>query len=322
MSVSVITPMYNEALNIEKCYRNLCEQKNIKFEWIVIDDGSTDNSIEIVTNLIASHIADNFNITLIKQKNAGAAAARKNGIDNCKYDVITILDADDQLSESALECAFAKISNVVDIVCYKVNFVDNHGVFLSEFNYSPKNWPVEGQQAFAQCIDGWGLTGCFMVKKVTITKAYDYISNFDLNNSLNLDEIISRLSIYYAREVDICVGVYFYYKNPNSTTNRINDNYYKVISTAIALDEFIKLQNNLDWKVKSQRHLLSTVFGVYSRYYKWRSKLNNRNDWLVSLNDLAKKINITLLLKGDLSIEDRIKINIKILLTLYLRFKY
>lgn len=322
MSVSVITPMYNEALNIEKCYRNLCRQKNIKFEWVVIDDGSTDNSVEIVSSLMKSHIADNFDITLIKQKNAGAASARKNGIDKCIYDVITILDSDDQLSENALECAFAKMSPSIDVVCYQLNFVDVNGVFLSKFNYKPIHWPINGQIAFAECIDGWGLSGLFMVKKTTIMKAYDYILNLDLKNSLNLDELISRLTIYYAITVDICDGVYFYYKNPNSTTNRINENYYKVIYTAIVLDEFIKIQNHLDWQVKSHRHLLATIWGVYSRYYQWRSKLSNRHDWLVSLNYLAKKINFSLLLKNKSSLKKEVKLYIKMALAIYLRFKY
>ncbi|BBT96048.1 hypothetical protein WP8W19C03_27420 [Aeromonas veronii] len=324
MSVSVITPMYNEALNIEKCYRNLREQKNIKFEWVVIDDGSTDNSVEIVTNLMSSHVEDIFNIKLIKQENAGAAAARKNGIDNCKYDVVTILDADDKLSERALELAFAKISNSVDVVCYKVNFVDADGVFLSEFCYKPKNWPVSGQQAFSECIDGWGLTGWFMIKKKTILYTYKYISNMNIDNdnAINLDELISRLNMYYAEEVDICDGLYIYYKNMNSTTNRINKNYYTVISTALELDEFIRRQSNLDWQVRSQMHLLATTWGVYSRYLKWSSKLDNRHDWLLSLNHLAKKIDFSLLLKDQLRIKNKIKLYIKMVLAIYLRVKY
>lgn len=322
MSVSVITLMYNEALRIEKCYRNLCEQKNIKFEWVVIDDGSTDNSVEIVENIINSHVSDNFNITLIKQENVGAAAARKNGIDNCRYDVITILDADDQLTEHALEWAFAKISNSVDIVCYKVNFVDANGVFLSEFNYKPKKWPVNGEQAFSECIDGWGLTGCFMIKKKTILDTYNYVSNMALDNAINSDELISRINMYYAKEIDICDGVYIYYKNLNSTTNRINKNYYSVIYTALALNEFIKSQNNFEWQVKSQIHLLATVWGVYSRYLKWSSKLDNRYDWLLSLNHLAKKVNFSLLLKHKLNIKNKVKLYIKMVLAMYLRVKY
>lgn len=322
MSVSIITPMYNEALNIENCYRSLCEQKEIKFEWVVIDDGSTDMSTDILRKLMAAHDKDNFTITLIEQKNAGAAAARQSGILCCKFDIITILDADDKLSENALAQAFSKITDSVDAVCYRVHFVDKNQRTLSEFNYRPRVWPTSGREAFSQCIDGWGLTGLFMVKKPIILQAYKYVNSLGLENTINLDELVSRLNMFYAGEIDLCDGIYLYYQNPSSTTKKINHDYHRVIYTALALNDFIFSENNSDWYAKSQMHFLATLWGVYSKYFKWRSNLDNSRDWLRSLNKLANEINISFLLKQKMDLRQKTKIYIKILLTVYLRYRF
>lgn len=321
MSVSVITPMYNEAMHIERCYRSLCEQSDMKFEWVVVDDGSTDMSIDVIKKLIAVHDKENFTITLIEQDNAGAAAARQNGISQCKFDIITILDADDQLSENALARAFAKMTGSVDIVCYQVHFVDENKNVLSAFNYMPSIWPVSGQEAFSQCIDDWGLTGWFMVKKEVILNAYKYINALALGNTINLDEFVSRLSMFYARQIDICSGIYLYFNNQNSTTKKVNLNYYKIIFTALELNRFIIYQNNPEWYSKSQCYLFSVCWGVHLRYFKWKSHLGNKACWLRALKTLANDVNISEVLNLNLTLKEKLKVSAKAALVMYLRYK-
>lgn len=319
MSVSVITPMFNESLNIENCYRNLCNQKNIEFEWVVIDDGSTDQSNSIMHDIILSHNSDFFEINLIKQANAGAAAARQNGINNCKYDVITILDSDDKLSEYALESAFAKISESVDIVCYQVQFIDSSNCVLSDFNYMPTDWPITGEKAFSECIDGWGVSGWFMAKKSILLSAYKIVNDRISENTINLDELVSRLSMYFAKEIDICDGIYFYYKNQNSTTKKMNKNYYKVIYTALELNNLIYEMCDSGLQIKSQKHLLATLWGVYFRFVKWSAKLDNKNEWILAMKMIATSIKLNSVLKGDATLIYCIKQYVKICLALYFR---
>lgn len=319
MSVSVITPIYNEEANIGRCYKNLCNQKNITFEWVVIDDGSTDSSINIMREIILLHEKDNFIITLIQQENAGAAAARENGINHSKYDVITILDADDLLSEFALASAFSKLTDSVDIVCFQVEFIDIAGRMMSRFNYKPARWPISGRQAFSYCIDGWGVAGWCMVKKKIFLDSYEYTKNIELGNSINLDELITRVNMYSAKMIDISEGTYFYCKNPSSTTNRVNKNYHSVIYTAIELDNFISDKNVFSWIVKSQRNLLSTIWCVFLRYLRWRYKLDNKSDWLCSLDMAAKKISAGVVLSDNLKLSQKVKIWIKIFVARSLR---
>lgn len=87
-SVSIIIPNYNGALLISRCLDSVFNQKSdCIFEVIVIDDGSTDNSVEIVKKY--------NNIIVIKQSNQGPAAARNKGIEIATGKYLTFLDADD-----------------------------------------------------------------------------------------------------------------------------------------------------------------------------------------------------------------------------------
>lgn len=94
---SIIIPLYNKATYIEKAIQSVFDQTYFEYELIIINDGSTDRSLEVVTNFINSH---NFpskfgNWNVINQKNAGVSSARNNGVKAAKNKYIAFLDADD-----------------------------------------------------------------------------------------------------------------------------------------------------------------------------------------------------------------------------------
>ncbi len=96
---SVIIPLYNKAAYIEKAIRSVLAQTYQEFELIVVNDGSTDDSLEIVRNCQSS-IA---NCQLLEQQNQGVSVARNNGVKLAKYDYIAFLDADDWWELTYLE---------------------------------------------------------------------------------------------------------------------------------------------------------------------------------------------------------------------------
>lgn len=91
--VSVIIPVYNSKNTIEKTLDSVINQTYQKIEVILIDDGSTDGSTEIMRKYIEKHKTVIFKI--ISKKNGGVSSARNRGIDESTGDYISFLDSDD-----------------------------------------------------------------------------------------------------------------------------------------------------------------------------------------------------------------------------------
>lgn len=89
--ISVIIPMYNAGKNILPLLESLSSQSRHDFEVIIVDDGSTDSSREIVETNKKSF---SFPVTLITQQNAGPAKARNVGVENAKGQIVIFLDSD------------------------------------------------------------------------------------------------------------------------------------------------------------------------------------------------------------------------------------
>lgn len=113
--VSIITPCYNGSRYITETIESVINQTYAKWEMIVIDDGSKDNSADIVREYSQK---DN-RIMLIQQKNAGSAAARNNGICRAEGQYIALLDADDLWEPGFLEkqIKFMKEKDAVCVFC-------------------------------------------------------------------------------------------------------------------------------------------------------------------------------------------------------------
>lgn len=100
--ISVVIPLYNKEKSIAQSLKSVLNQAYTHFEIVVVDDGSTDKSVEEVRS-----IGDD-RIQLLGQSNAGPSKARNTGVKNSKGDWIVFLDADDELLPDALSI-FAEI---------------------------------------------------------------------------------------------------------------------------------------------------------------------------------------------------------------------
>lgn len=89
--ISVVMPAYNSADFIEDAIKSILNQTYTDFELIVIDDGSSDNTVEIVKR----YVETDPRVKLIEQKNAGVGAARNVGLQAAQYPWIALLDSDD-----------------------------------------------------------------------------------------------------------------------------------------------------------------------------------------------------------------------------------
>ena len=99
--ITVFTPTYNRAYTIDILYRSLLLQTDNNFEWIVVDDGSTDNTQEYFAEILKKE--NPFSITYIKQENGGKHRAINRGVQIARGEMFFIVDSDDYLIEDAIE---------------------------------------------------------------------------------------------------------------------------------------------------------------------------------------------------------------------------
>lgn len=96
--LSVITPAYNRAHLLTSCFESLNEQTDLDFEWIIVDDGSTDSTPETVR----SFDTDRFPIVYINKPNGGKHTALNAAHDYIRGKYVLIMDSDDVLTSDAV----------------------------------------------------------------------------------------------------------------------------------------------------------------------------------------------------------------------------
>ena len=113
VKVSIIVPVFNVEKYVRECLISIQNQTLKEIEIILINDGSTDDSIQNIADLIDR----DKRIILINQKNGGLSSARNTGLEYAKGEYISFIDSDDYLNDKFLECLYieAKRENL-DIV--------------------------------------------------------------------------------------------------------------------------------------------------------------------------------------------------------------
>ena len=123
---SVVIPMYNKAEYIRYTLKSVLAQSFHDFEVIVVDDGSTDNSLKIARQ------TDSDKIRIIAQENQGTAVARNTGIEHASGEYIAFLDADDEWKSNYLET----IDTLTDKYPQSDIFVTAYRVIMGKDKYN------------------------------------------------------------------------------------------------------------------------------------------------------------------------------------------
>ena len=97
MLISVVIPLYNKREKIASTIKSVLDQSYQDFEVIVVDDGSTDNSVEVVKRF------DDLRIHLVSKINGGPSSARNEGVRQAHGDWVYFIDADDKMEKDTLE---------------------------------------------------------------------------------------------------------------------------------------------------------------------------------------------------------------------------
>lgn len=143
--VSIIIPVYNSQKEIDRCLESVIRQTYRDFEVILINDGSTDNSLEICE----LYLLKDERIRLFTQENSGAASARNVGIEKAKGEYIKFVDSDDELPDDCLEKHFC--NGLADVVVSGFTMKwDN-----KTYNVVPDKNELYNKVDIISCVSGW-----------------------------------------------------------------------------------------------------------------------------------------------------------------------
>lgn len=138
--ISVVLPVFNGERYIKKAIDSVLNQSLDDFELIIVNDGSTDNTLEIINGF------NDKRIILINQENRGPGAARNRALEIAKGEYVMFLDCDDWFFEDAFETAYSEASQKdTDITIFQIikfdsgNFSENNWFNLNNFNETFEN---------------------------------------------------------------------------------------------------------------------------------------------------------------------------------------
>jgi len=229
---TVIIPLYNKEKYIENAIKSVLNQTFTDFNLLIINDFSTDKSVEIASK----YISDTVEI-IHHEKNAGLAAARNTGIKNSNSNYITYLDADDLWKPTFLESIFQLIQNFPEARIFGTNYEEVWDAVIKNPHNGSEILPIN-------------FTG--------------YINFFKINVKQG---IYNHGSVCFHKEVFEKVG--FYNEKINFSEDldfniRANYNFKLAYDNSVQMRYFMQTENQL-----TQSSLLNKTIPDFDTYENW-----------------------------------------------------
>lgn len=143
-NLTIIVPVYNTSMYLKKCIDSILTQIDDEDEILLINDGSTDNSEEIIKEYESKQ--SNI-ITYYKKENAGIADTRNLGVSKAKGKYILFVDSDDYIKENLIKDLKIYMDGDIDIIKFKLERVNEKGQVIEKVD-GPIFDKVTGEQAF------------------------------------------------------------------------------------------------------------------------------------------------------------------------------
>lgn len=202
--LSIIIPMYNAEKWISRCMESILVQSFRDFEVIIINDGSTDQSLNIVNN----YCRTDRRVRCISTKNQGSAKAKNVGLKYRSGDLVTFVDADDFIEAEMYETMISVLDNfhadIVECACRKINIFGR-----KLYNLDLINEEIEGNEQCALHFIKQENTRNYMCNKIykswlfeninfpLLRYSEDYYMNAILHSKINKKVIISQVFYNY-----------------------------------------------------------------------------------------------------------------------------
>lgn len=270
--ISIIIPVYNVAPFVERCLNSVIAQHYTKLEIIVINDGSKDNTGEIIEKFSK----EDSRIKLFTQSNRGVSFARNKGLEVANGKYVAFIDGDDWVSSDYISKMYDEMkSSESDIVKCGCEFVNLYS--KKKRVYHSKNRILNNKEALEQYLSGKGISSsvCGGLYKKNL---FSGDIRFDSNVKIGEDSQITLRLLSRANKVCIISSVLYYIRVRMGSASRSD---ILVSDECTVLDD-IDFPNRLDNKYKDAYKLrvatsllIKNSFSIsMQNYMNLRNELN------------------------------------------------
>ena len=282
MKVSVIVPIYNVENFVEECLNSLKYQTLRDIEVILVNDGSTDNSIEKIKYLLD----DCNHFKLINQENAGLSAARNKGLDYATGEYIAFVDSDDYVEPTFLE------------ELYNAAIEDNLDIVMGGYKKFQNNCYEEikrNSNLYDKVMTGIDFLKSELKHSDYRMEVWDdlYKAEFLRKNNLKFkngvlheDELFTPLALIKANRVKLTSSIKYNYRQRENSIMSNKPNINHINSYYIIINKLLNIFNDsssTDIKYVISRLLVNLCGGYETKIFK--SELSNKKDLLKKLRD-------------------------------------
>lgn len=289
-TISVIVPVYNVENYLDDCIQSLQNQTYRNFEAILVNDGSTDRSLEILEH----YAAKDARLRVFSKKNEGLSATRNVALEKVSGDYIFLLDSDDFISPDLFESAihkFEKNPQIDAVMCEQVQYAgqDQQCIYPVDFNSET----ISGDEALIKTID-WSIHAQ-MIFKASVFSGIRYDTTINYG-----DEVTKRLIISKCRKIAFCSGRYFYRYNPTSLTKKVSVKFFDYGRSYLKVREMLKTRNLYHISQHIIELRLLNILKNLDYYYKNHSmelSPDEKKYAKQSIKELFREINLSYLRK-------------------------
>jgi glycosyltransferase involved in cell wall biosynthesis len=267
--VTLAIPVYNVEKYIERALNSALNQTFESIEYLLIDDGGTDNSLNVAKAIIENHPRGEDVKIINHGVNIGTGAVKNTAIDNTHSEFIYFMDSDDEITSDCISTLYnAMVETPVDFIAasHKCKTLTGQSSDLhSETIYS--NTLIKSSEHAVE--------KSFYLERTPITVyTWNKLYNVNFLKNNNIKCIPHHLSedIWFTYQIILKAQscrllsyvTYFYYETPNSTAWKYNSRKYLPLKAAKTFEEIVTLQTNYAQNYKGQEFYSNLILESYN----------------------------------------------------------
>ena len=279
--VSIIIPVYNAEKYIFKCLKSVLNQTYTNIEVIIIDDQSTDKSLEICTKLQK----EDSRIKIYMQSHSGVVVARKKGIINSSGEYICFVDADDFVKNTLIENLLNEMRKC-DIVCAGVLKEDKYGNTIAKtndilkgvYNDEKQLKYIEDNMIYVNNVKKDGILPYMVAKMYKSTIAKNIVSILPEDIYIYEDRLFNWIYLLNSKGgVSIIEDKQYIYRYNKKSVMNTNDDYFmmNLNKVYIAARNYFEIKNVSKLVIdKLQKYIINRLY-IAPRYmrFSWQNRI-------------------------------------------------